>query len=508
MSVLVTLFSIESKAQTCHLQSGSSALVDSVVLPDSLLNQSPYVFNVDSLMDKQSANPPKYPWRAAAEVVGINATLLAVDYFILDADFAKVTSKTIKRNVRLNKWFWDGDVFHTNLWYHPYHGNLFFNAARSNGMNFWESIPYTLAGDLMWEIAGENELPSINDAISTGIGGLAIGESTYRLSNLVYHDDQRGWRRVAQELLGAAINPIRALNRIFTGEAWKIRPQKAAYHDDERLPVRITMAVGDRYVSGHDASTMRFHTPYLDLSVRYGDAFNNENKPFDYFTLDAGVVVGHQQHAVNHINLIGQLAAAPVMEHRGMQSRFGVYQHFNYEHTNGRNGGLPPYQLSEAASIGVGWLCRVPSIHQNLKFDQSFFLNGMLLGGLWSDYADNPFHRTYNMGSGFTALSRTQFSVGHRFSFSLDARFFRMYSWRGYEDVPADTPYETFSAQGERNQSSVWMLRPMLKIPVWRQWGLHLSGAYYHRDTHYTYRNDATARTYEVRLGLLYQLKK
>lgn len=111
------------------------------------------------------------------------------------------------------------------------------------------------------------------------------------------------------------------------------------------------------------------------------------------------------------------------------------------------------------------------------------------------------------MGSGFTALSRTQFSVGHRFSFSLDARFFRMYSWRGYEDVPAGTPYDTFSAQGERNQSSLWVLRPMLKIPVWRQWGLHLSGAYYHRDTHYTYRNDVTARTYEVRLGLLYQLK-
>ncbi|MFR5270589.1 MAG: hypothetical protein ACLTGI_08385 [Hoylesella buccalis] len=57
MGVLVALFSIESKAQTCHLQSDSSALVDSVALPDTLLNQSPYVFNVDSLMDKQSANP-------------------------------------------------------------------------------------------------------------------------------------------------------------------------------------------------------------------------------------------------------------------------------------------------------------------------------------------------------------------------------------------------------------------------------------------------------------------
>ncbi|MFR5270591.1 MAG: hypothetical protein ACLTGI_08395 [Hoylesella buccalis] len=152
------------------------------------------------------------------------------------------------------------------------------------------------------------------------------------------------------------------------------------------------------------------------LSVR-------NHRPFDYFTLDAGVVLGHQQHAVNHVNIIGQLGATPVLGRRGMQSRFGVYQHFNYEHTNGRKGGLPPYQLSEAASIGVGWLCRVPSIHHTLQFEQSFFLNGMLLGGLWSDYTDNPFHKSYNMGSGFTALSRTQFSVGHRFSFSLTPTF-------------------------------------------------------------------------------------
>ena len=83
-----------------------------------------------------------------------------------------------------------------------------------------------------------------------------------------------------------------------------------------------------------------------------------------------------------------------------------------------------------------------------------------------------------------------------------------MYSWRGYEDVPADTPYETFSAQGERNQSSVWVLRPILKLPIWKQWGCLFSGAYYHRDTHYKYRTDTKATTYEWRMGLLYQLPR
>lgn len=47
-----------------------------------------------------------------------------------------------------------------------YHG-----IARSNGMNYWQSMAYTFAGSAFWKVFGETTTPSRNDQISTGIGG-------------------------------------------------------------------------------------------------------------------------------------------------------------------------------------------------------------------------------------------------------------------------------------------------------------------------------------------------
>ena len=77
----------------------------------------------------------KRPWTAAAETFGINVFVQCFDRFVLDADFAKINFKTIKHNFQ-HGFVWDNDQFSTNLFAHPYHGGLYFNAARSNGMSF------------------------------------------------------------------------------------------------------------------------------------------------------------------------------------------------------------------------------------------------------------------------------------------------------------------------------------------------------------------------------------
>jgi hypothetical protein len=66
---------------------------------------------------------------------------------------------------------------------HPFHGSLYFSAARTNGFNYWASVPFAIAGSFLWECCGETHPPSINDWIATSIGGAAIGETTYRLSS-------------------------------------------------------------------------------------------------------------------------------------------------------------------------------------------------------------------------------------------------------------------------------------------------------------------------------------
>ena len=65
------------------------------------------------------------------------------DRFVLCEDFAKVNLSSIKENFKTG-FVWDNDQFSTNLFAHPYHGGLYFNAARSNGLSFWESAPYAL----------------------------------------------------------------------------------------------------------------------------------------------------------------------------------------------------------------------------------------------------------------------------------------------------------------------------------------------------------------------------
>ena len=124
--------------------------------------------------EKLALPQPKRPWRAAIETFGLNVGVWAFDRYVMQEDFAKISLSTIKNNIR-HGFVWDNDQFSTNLFAHPYHGNLYFNTARSSGMTFWESAPYAFAGSLMWETCAEIEPPAINDLMATTLGGIALG---------------------------------------------------------------------------------------------------------------------------------------------------------------------------------------------------------------------------------------------------------------------------------------------------------------------------------------------
>ncbi|MBQ7984446.1 MAG: DUF3943 domain-containing protein, partial [Bacteroidales bacterium] len=100
--------------------------------------------------------------KAGLQVTGINAFVNLFDRWVLDADFAKISFASVKHNIEYG-FVWDNDKFATNLFFHPYHGNLYFNSARSNGLSFLQSAPFAFAGSLMWETCGEREPPAVND---------------------------------------------------------------------------------------------------------------------------------------------------------------------------------------------------------------------------------------------------------------------------------------------------------------------------------------------------------
>jgi hypothetical protein len=119
-----------------------------------------------------------------AETVFFNATVWAIDHYALDEDFARVSMSTIAANLR-GGWSFDTDDFQTNEALHSYMGSVYHTAARSSGWSFPEALALDFGGSLAWKVAGENTRPSINDQITTTIGGAILGEVLFRVSRLV-----------------------------------------------------------------------------------------------------------------------------------------------------------------------------------------------------------------------------------------------------------------------------------------------------------------------------------
>ena len=74
------------------------------------------------------------PLLAASEVIGINMGVWAFDRYVIKGSFAYISLNSMKNNLR-EGFHWDNDKFATNLFHHPYHGSLYYNSARSNGLN-------------------------------------------------------------------------------------------------------------------------------------------------------------------------------------------------------------------------------------------------------------------------------------------------------------------------------------------------------------------------------------
>ncbi len=463
-------------------------------------------------------------WQAAAEVTGINIGVQLFDRYALNSDFAQTTLRTLKRNFT-DGMVWDNDFFITNMFAHPYHGNLYFNAARTNGLSFWESAPYSLVGSAMWEFLGETEPPAINDIIATSCGGWAIGEMTHRLSHTILDDRDRGFPRFVREAAAAIINPIQGLHRIISGDAWRVKNRNYRYHDFSKIPVDASISVGWRYLADDGALFRGIHAPYINLTLTYGTSVDGDKHttPYDFFDIEANSAFGGGQPMVNTLNIVGRLWSTPILDKKDMAGEFGIYQHFNYYDAKPIEDGsdLTPYRISEAAGFGPGFVFSLPQMGYLSKMEQRIFASGILLGGTKSDFF-NVIERDYNMGSGFSIKSKTQLDFGRYGRIILNAKYFRLWTWKGYEKknlqdyVDGSRDLHYLNVQGDNSNAALLVINPVIEIHLARQWSLTLSGSYYGRRTHYNYyydkdlilRENSTvrARTFESKIGLTCRL--
>jgi hypothetical protein len=461
----------------------------------------------DSLMAPGLAQ--KHPWWALGQVTGVNAFVHFFDRIITNQDFAQTTLHTWGENFK-NGFVWDNDVFSTNLFMHPYHGNLYFNSARSQGLSFWESAPYAMIGSLQWEFLGEIEPPALNDLIATTFGGICIGEITNRVSRIILDDSKQGWPRFWRELGATIFNPMGTLKRLATGDAWTVRSNHYRYHDYNRNPVEISISAGDRYVADNGELFKGEHNPYINFSMRYGDPINegDHNAPYDFFETELVVGLSTNQPILNQVHLMGRLWSTPMIQRKNIRAEFGVYQHFDYFDSKPVKDGseLTPYRISEAAAFGPGAIIQMPEVGMLSHLEQRIFVNGILLGGTKSDYY-NVIDRDYNMGSGYSVKTKTLMELRHFGRFTLNAHYYRIYTWKGYDpetDFTKLTEHDMLhlNSQGDKGNAALLVLNPVAEFDIAKNWSVELSGAYYARHTHYKYYDDVKAKTFEVRLGV------
>lgn len=442
---------------------------------------------------------------AATQNFSINMGLWAFNRYIAKQHYAYINIHTIKKNLK-HTWVWDNDDMGNNMFLHPYHGSLYYNSARARGYNYWESGLFTLGGSAMWELFMENEYPSVNDIMATPIGGLALGETLYRTSDLVLDDRRVGMNRFGRELAGFLISPMRGLTRIINGDAWKTRATSGKQFGTPDVSVEISAGVRTLELRGQVLD--KGVGAALDINIQYGDRFADESeKPYDYFTFRSNLNGQGSQPLLSQLNILGRLYVTDLVNTEKDFLSLGFYQHFDYydSDTISDVSNKIPYKICTPASFGAGLIYK-SNRTRNFHFDAYLHANLVLLGGALSDHYVVDM-RNYNLASGFS--TKVGFDLAYKDRISVSGRYevYRMFTWKGYpKDVDWDNiDVHEFNYQGDRSQAILHAisLRTDLKLKN----HLFLTGVFYNytRDTNYRYFEDVFSQTYEGRLMLTYK---
>lgn len=442
---------------------------------------------------------------AAGKIIGFNMGLWAFDRYALKADYAYINMHTIKKNLK-HGFVWDNDDLGNNMFLHPYHGSLYFNSARSNGYNYWESSLFALGGSSMWELFLENEYPSVNDIMATPIGGMALGETLYRTSDLVLDDRLTGSERFGREAAGFLISPMRGLTRIINGDAWRTRSTSGKQFGVPDVSVEISAGV--RALELKDEIFDKGVGAALDINIEYGDRFETENqKPYDYFVFKANINAHSSQPLLSQVNILGRIHVTELVNTEKDFLSLGMYQHFDFydSDTISDVSSKIPYKIAIPASFGGGLIYQSKR-SRNYTFDAYFHLNAIILGGALSDHyvVDK---RNYNLASGFGWKSGINLAYKDKISVSSTFNTYRMFTLKGYpQNIDWDTvnPHE-FNYQGDKSQATLHVISLRGDLKLHKQ--LYLTAMYYNfiRDTNYKYYDDVFSKTSEGRLMLTYK---
>ena len=404
--------------------------------------------------DDLQYNPKAPAWAVSAKVLSSNIFNWALNKYYFKATWPSNGIEDWKRNFQRSP-EWDYDGFGINFIGHPHTGSYYFNAARANGYGFWQSLPFTIQGSVMWEWLGENERPSYNDLINTPLSGMFLGEVFYRITSNILDDRKSGFERVLRESISAAINPTRALNRLTSGKMFRLT-NKEVY---QKEPLNLTFSTGFNRVNEglnkrHEYATAQSNI-ILQMLMNYGDPYETrDRKPFDYFRLRVELGRGDDKKLIDNVMGFGLLKGKTRQE----RSLSGIFQHFDYWRYN---------EVFEVASMGfgLGALNKVP-LGRKGAFNSSLHLALVPLAGNNNAFLpDTEEARAYNFGGGVQSKIESELNVANRIAFG-----FRTYHYF----------IKTYS--GTSGNSLVGIIKPSLTLRLFK--GMHIGAE------HHIYHND------------------
>jgi hypothetical protein len=417
---------------------------------------------------------PKRTGLALGEMMAINIFVWAVGQYPLDGEWTYINLDTMQHNLRY--WFeWDPNYFNNNFIAHPYHGSLYYNAGRTNGLDYWGSSLLAFSGSFIWEVFMEHHRPSISDVAMTTTGGMFLGETLFRYSSLVLDDSATGFNRVWREVVAGILNPIRVLNRLIFGDTGTTR----STHNQLRAPVH-----GWIHVTGSGTSL----SPELsdaksgggaEFILVYGDPFEGREvkKPFDYFPIQFNLR-RLSNNTYLSIYAYSLLAGKNLSSKESQKHLIGVFQHYDFINL-------------EIVKLGgttfAGGIISNFQLSKKVRFMTLAHFGWMLMGASNNEYVVEDL-RDYNYGTGYAA----------KLDLGLDLQKFGnlLVRW-GY--------WRIFTLEGAAGNDQLFLFQGKYMIPIWKGWGLGAQFTQYRRISHYVDFPDVKKRLYQLRFSVSYR---
>ena len=392
-------------------------------------------------------------WVPLVKITLSNAALWAVDRYIFNYDFSRISLNSWSENLKRG-WTWrDTDRFGNDFFFHPYTGGGYFNDARSLGYNFWESIPFAAFGSAEWKYFCENDQPSYADLINTTVNGTFVGEVAYRLTSNILDDRATGADRFWREFAVGLISPSRFFSRLITGKLWEQSNDLTL----EKEPMDARLSFGPHLVNNGTQFGTGAKKISIDLMLDYGDPFEMRDRAaFDHFKLWGDVTNAYERKYLGGVTGYGNLFSGN-SHSAGFDMMYGLFQHFDYFDNL-------TFEFGDVA-FGPGIVTKVPIGNEhNIYFNAlaSFFPFGANNAHFFP--LDSTQQRDYSYGDGLNAKAELGFSL-----------------FDDFIDIDATGMYILFdSYYGVPVNNQMLLVKPRLAFNVWHNLGLGVEDQIYY----------------------------